>query len=198
MAKLESSLKNMFLSLTLITLGASALLAGGYVLTKEPIEKADRAKEENAIKEVLPDKNAEVLEKVEITLENKADPFIVYPSVKDGKFAGAAVQTYSTEGYGGRLDIMVGFDTDGTIVNYAVLKANETPGLGAKVTDWFKNDSKKTADIRGKNPATTKVSVSKDGGDIDAITASTITSRAFLQSVQLAYEAFQKMQTTKK
>ncbi|MDR1848226.1 MAG: RnfABCDGE type electron transport complex subunit G [Bacteroidales bacterium] len=197
MAKLESSLKNMFLSLTFITLGAAALLAGGFVLTKQPIEDADKAKQENAIKEVLPDKTAKVGSEMKIMLDGIADTFFVYPAMKNEKLSGVAVKTFSNEGYGGRIDIMVGFDSAGTIVNYAVLKAAETPGLGAKVTDWFKNDAKKTADIRGKNPSTTKIKVKKEGGDIDAITASTITSRAFLAGVQKAYEVFMKYRTSR-
>ncbi|MDR0790170.1 MAG: RnfABCDGE type electron transport complex subunit G [Bacteroidales bacterium] len=189
MAKLESSLKNMLLSLTFITLGAAALLAGGYAITKEPIEKADRAKQENAIKAVLPVKDATLKDPVEITLDGRADKFVIYPAEKDGKLVGAAVQTYSTEGYGGRIDIMVGLDAEGTVVDYSVLSAAETPGLGSKIVDWFKTD-KSNRSIKGKNPATTKFEVKKDGGDIDAITASTISSRAFLKAVQDAFDAF--------
>jgi electron transport complex protein RnfG len=194
MAKLESSLRNMFLSLTLITLGAAALLAGGYVLTREPIENADRAKKENAIKEVLPDKSAEVGQAMAVRLDGESEAFMVYPATKDGKFVGAAVQTFSNQGYGGRIDVMVGFDAQGAVSNYAILASAETPGLGAKVTHWFKNPGKPSADITGKNPATTRLEVKKDGGDIDAITASTITSRAFLESVRKAHDAYMKYQ----
>jgi electron transport complex protein RnfG len=40
----------------------------------------------------------------------------------------------------------------------------------------------------GKNPGKVNFTVSKDGGDIDAITASTITSRAFLLAIKNAYD----------
>lgn len=182
----------MLLSLTAISLGASAILAAGYAITKEPIDKAAALKEEKAIKEVLPDGVSSIGEAKAINIDGLSDSFPVYPASKDGEFVGAAVQTYSNEGYSGRITIMVGFDRSGSIINYSVLSAAETPGLGAKVIDWFKNDQKPKADIRGKNPQAKRLSVSKDGGEIDAITASTITSRAFLQSINNAYEAFAK------
>jgi electron transport complex protein RnfG len=189
MAKLESSLKNMLLSLTFITLGAAALLAGGYAITKKPIEQAEAAKKDNAIKAVLPVKDATLADPVSITLSDRAEPFIIYPALKDGKMVAAAIQTYCTEGYGGRIELMIGLTADGTIVDYSVLSAAETPGLGAKMVDWFKSE-KGDRSIKGKSLTTTKFEVKKDGGDIDAITASTISSRAFLKAVRDAFAAF--------
>ena len=190
MAKLESTMKNMVMSLTFITLIASALLAGAYALTKDTIDQAQIKNKEQAIKDVLPDKSAKVEQAVTITLDNYADPFVVYPATKDGQLVGAAIETYSNEGYGGKIRIMVGMDDKGTISNYTILETNETPALGAKADEWFRTKG----DIRGKSPATTNFKVKKDGGDIEAITASTITSRAFLSAVQCAYDAFQKHQ----
>ncbi len=186
MAKSESTLKNMLLSLTLISFCASALLAGGYVLTKEPIEKALQEKKNAAIKEVLPKGDIEIGKAVEVRLDGYEDAFVVYPAKKGGNFIGCAIETYDNNGYGGKVRSMVGFDVEGRVINYSVLEANETPGLGAKVSDWFKTKG----DIRGKDPASEDFKVKKDGGEIDAITAATITSRAFLSSVKSAYQAF--------
>lgn len=186
MAKSESTLKNMLLSLTLISFCASALLAGGYVLTKEPIEKALQEKKDAAIKEVLPKGDIEIGKAVEVKLDGYEDAFVVYPAKKGGNFIGCAIETYDNNGYGGKVRSMVGFDVEGRVINYSVLEANETPGLGAKVSDWFKTKG----DIRGKDPASEDFKVKKDGGEIDAITAATITSRAFLSSVKSAYQAF--------
>lgn len=186
MAKSESTLKNMLLSLTLISFCASALLAGGYVLTKEPIEKALQEKKNAAIKEVLPKGDIEIGKVVEVRLDGYEDAFVVYPAKKGGNFIGCAIETYDNNGYGGKVRSMVGFDVEGRVINYSVLEANETPGLGAKVSDWFKTKG----DIRGKDPASEDFKVKKDGGEIDAITAATITSRAFLSSVKSAYQAF--------
>lgn len=188
MAKLESTLKNMVMSLTFIALIASALLAGAYALTKKPIEETASKNKEQAIKDVLPDKDAKVEKPVEIKLDGYADAFVIYPATKNGEIVGAAVETYNNDGYGGRIKIMVGMDSEGTISDYTILETAETPGLGAKADEWFKDKG----NIRGKNPKTTKFQVTKDGGDIEAITASTITSRAFLTAVQCAYEAFLK------
>lgn len=186
MAKSESTLKNMLLSLTLISFCASALLAGGYVLTKEPIEKALQEKKNAAIKEVLPKGDIKIGKAVEVRLDGYEDAFVVYPAKKGGNFIGCAIETYDNNGYGGKVRSMVGLDADGKVINYSVLEANETPGLGAKVSDWFKTKG----DIRGKDPASEDFKVKKDGGEIDAITAATITSRAFLASVKAAYQAF--------
>jgi electron transport complex protein RnfG len=79
---------------------------------------------------------------------------------------------------------MVGLAPDGKILGYKVLESSETPGLGAKAQDWFQQGQK--GDIIGKQAG--GLTVSKDGGEVDAITASTITSRAFLRCINAAYE----------
>ena len=76
---------------------------------------------------------------------------------------------------------------DGNILGYTLLEQTETPGLGAKADKWFQKGEK--GDIIGKSPAE-PLTVSKDGGQVDAITASTITSRAFLLAVNNAYKAY--------
>lgn len=190
MAKLDSSLKNMVMSLAIISFGASAILGGVYVLTKKPIEDAAELKKTNAIKEVLPqNNNMKIGEAVEITLDSYSEKFIVYPAFENDKLVAVAVETFDNNGYGGQIKSMVGFDAEGNIVNYAILAMSETPGLGEKVTSWFKT-KRNNQDIRGKKPSEESFKVSKDGGEIDAITASTITSRAFLSSVKTAYNVF--------
>ena len=190
MAKLESSLKNMVMSLAIISFGASAILGGVYVLTKKPIEDAAELKKTNAIKEVLPqNNNMKIGKAVEVTLDSYSEKFIVYPAFENDKLIAAAVETFDNNGYGGQIKSMVGFDAEGNIVNYAILTMSETPGLGEKVTSWFKT-KRNNQDIRGKKPSEESFKVSKDGGEIDAITASTITSRAFLSSVKTAYNVF--------
>jgi electron transport complex protein RnfG len=190
MAKLESSLKNMVMSLAIISFGASAILGGVYVLTKKPIEDAAELKKTNAIKEVLPqNNNMKIGKAVEVTLDSYSEKFIVYPAFENDKLIAAAVETFDNNGYGGKIKSMVGFDAEGNIVNYAILAMSETPGLGEKVTSWFKT-KRNNQDIRGKKPSEESFKVSKDGGEIDAITASTITSRAFLSSVKTAYNVF--------
>ena len=116
---------------------------------------------------------------------------ILYKAYVGEEWIGTAVEA-STEGnqnmpFGGTFRLMVGFNSVGDVVRYVVLEQAETPGLGALMSTWFCNPDKPNSNILGKNPATTNFSVSKDGGDVDAITASTITSRAFLEVVVKAY-----------
>jgi electron transport complex protein RnfG len=125
----------------------------------------------------------------EVTVEG-AGAFKVYKAYdKSDKFVGAAVESFSKNGFSGEIKVMVGFDVEGSIVDYSVLEQKETPGLGTKMLDWFKTD-KNNQNIKGKNPAKNKLTVSKDGGEVDAITAATISSREFLEAVQLAYAAY--------
>ena len=180
--KLESNFKNMVLVLTIITLIAAGALGAVYTLTEEPIALSKKLKQENAIKEVLPEHDR-------IAEPDTVNDLQIHKAYKADVFVGAAVESFSKHGFGGEIKIMVGFDKDGNIVNYSVLKQMETPGLGTKMVEWFKTDKNKQ-DIRGLNPATTNLTVSKDGGDVDAITASTISSRAFLEAVRLAYDVY--------
>ena len=186
MKKLESSLMNMALVLTGVTVIAGALL--GYVneLTKGPIAEANAKALSDAIALVVPgfDNNpAEAPESIDLN----GATYKIYKATKGGEFIGAAVES-SANGFGGALNVLVGFDKEGNILDYSLLSHAETPGLGSKAADWFKKGQK--GDITGKNPGKGALVVNKDGGDVDAITASTITTRAFLNAVNNAYAAY--------
>ena len=171
MKKLESTLKNMMLSLTCITIVAGAALAGVNMLTEATINAQKEAQKQAAISVVLP-------EHARIAEAEQVGDFVIYRAYDaNGQYAGAAVQAV-TNGFGGKIKMMVGFDADNRIVNYAVLEQAETPGLGTHIVEWFKNTAKPGQNIIGRQ-ATGKFAVSKDGGDVDAITAATISSRAF-------------------
>ena len=183
--KLESNFTNMVVVLFAVTLIASA--AVGYVnsLTAGPIEAAKQAKQVNAIRQVIPgefdnDPNHHLWKKQ--TPDGGELEF--YPAKKNGEPVGTAVKTYTNNGFGGQVWLMVGFTPDGTISNYSVLEHKETPGLGSKMDFWFTKNGK--GNIIGKNPGTNGLKVTKDGGDVDAITAATISSRAFLDAVNRA------------
>ena len=186
MAKLQSSFKNMLLSLTLIALVAAAALAGVYTMTAGPIANASAKKQQEAIKQVLPK-----IDSMRVADAEEVDGLTLYKAYVGEDWVATAVEA-STEGnqnmpFGGTFRLMVGFNNVGDVVRYVVLEQAETPGLGALMSTWFCNPDKPKSNILGKNPATTNFSVSKDGGDVDAITASTITSRAFLEVVVKAY-----------
>ena len=189
MKKLESSLLNMTLVLTLVAVVMGGILAFVNHLTEGPIQEQKDKALADGIKAVMVCNDLVVAEPVEVkqTVDGKEHTFIIY-NVKDaqGKDLGAAVQSV-TMGFGGDLKVLVGFDSEGSILGYTLLEHAETPGLGAKADQWFQKDQK--GDIIGKSPAE-PLTVSKDGGQVDAITASTITSRAFLKAVNNAYNAY--------
>ena len=181
MAK-KSTFGNMVLVLSGICLVCSALLGTVYAVTKAPIEASELAKVNAAISAVTPAFDNIPSEEVR-TVDDGAQ---IYTSRMGGQIVGYAIKV-STSGFGGPLTIMVGFTPDGTVYNTSVISHSETPGLGAKLVD---ENCAPRVQVKGKNPAMNKISVSKDGGEIDAITASTITSRAFLKGVNAAYEVF--------
>ncbi len=190
MAKKESTLINMVLTLLVITVVSGGALGMVYKVTKEPIALSKLKKQQKAINEVVPGfDNDPTGEQVNVKSKDGMD-LTIFPCKKGDETIGAAVSSITQKGFSGTVRIMVGMKPDGTIINYSVLEMAETPGLGSKMTDWFKNDAKPTASIVGKNPTSTKMVVSKDGGDIDAITAATISSRAFLDAVNRAYETY--------
>lgn len=192
MKKLESTFLNMVLSLVLIAVVAAAGLAGIYSLTKEKIDDQQNQKRQAAIREVvLP--NAEATVEIQITSdtireEENGKQWVIHNIHQDGQFIGAAVETSGT-GFGGEQKLMVGFNPEGEIINYTVLEHQETPGLGDKISNWFKTE-KGNQDVRGRKGG--ELLVKQDGGDVDAITAATISSRAFLKAIREAYSAFKE------
>ena len=189
MAKLKSTLPNMFLSLTIICVVAGAILAGVNMYTTGPFAATKAAALEAAIKAVTPDFDNKPTEQAYMAVTADGDSLKIYPATKDGKFVGAAVESNTKKGFSGEIKVIVGFDAEGKLLNYSVLQHAETPGLGAKMQEWFRADKNKQS-VLGRNLADGELKVSKDGGDVDAITAATITSRAFLNAVNRAYSAF--------
>ena len=189
MKKLESSLLNMVLVLTGVAVIMGGVLAFVNHVTAGPIEEQKQLALEKGIKTVMQADNLTVTktDTVKTNVNGKEQVYIVYNNEK-----GAAVQS-STMGFGGELKVLVGFDTDGYILGYTLLEHQETPGLGAKADQWFQKGQK--GDIIGMNPGQKALDVKpvKGGqGDVDAITASTITTRAFLKAINQAYDAYFK------
>ena len=183
MAKLENNLLNMFLSLTVICVVVGGLLGLVASVTKQPIQDAKDAAQKAAIAAVAPEFDA-VAEPESATQAN-GETATVFAVSKGGQTVGHAVQVTTLKGFGGKVIVMFGFDLEGNITGYNVLDcSNETPGLGAKMPDWFQKGAK--GDVIGKNPAKNNLTVSKDGGEVDAITAATISSRAFCDAIAQA------------
>ena len=190
MKKIESSLLNMVLVLTGVAVVMGTVLAYVNHLTEGPIAQQKEKALADGIKTVMCVGDLKVAKSDTVKqtdTKGKELTYIVY-NVCDAKGddLGAAVES-TTGGFGGDLKVLVGFDTEGSILGYTLLEHAETPGLGAKADNWFQKGEK--GDIIGKTPAE-PLTVSKDGGQVDAITASTITSRAFLLAVNNAYNAY--------
>ena len=173
----------MSLCLLAICLVCSALLAGVYALTAEPIAAAAAAKNEAAIKEVLPETAVTIEEERTVDFEGASYAYNLAYDEK-GDVVGCAINV-SPVGFGGPIAIKVGFDRNGVICNTKVLSQAETPGLGAKCVESSFSDQ-----FKGWNPAEKNLAVKKDGGNVDAITASTITSRAYADGLALAVKVF--------
>ena len=183
----KSTLKSMALTLFLVCLFGSAVMAGIYALTKDKIESANNDKINGAIVSVMPSDVSNNPASDQLTQEFKGKTYIVYPGKnKKDEVIAYAIESASP-GYEGDISILVGFKTDGTIHDIAVISHRETPGLGDKI-----EPSKSTFSVqfKGKDPASFKILVKQDGGEIDAITASTITSRAYCDAVTNAWEVF--------
>ena len=179
----KSSFKNMTICLFAICAVCSSLLAGVYALTKEPIDAAAKAKNEAAIMEVLPPSAVTIEEERTVDFEGASYAYnLAYD--EQGNTVGCAINV-APVGFGGPIAIKVGFDVNGVIWNTKVLSQAETPGLGAKCVEPAFSDQ-----FKGFDPSQKKLSVKKDGGDVDAITASTITSRAYAQGIALASQVF--------
>lgn len=206
MKKLESNRLNMAVVMTAIAVVAAGILGWVNSITEEPIAQKNAQTVSDGIRSVIVgDRDIEF----NVAPAQERNGF-VFHKVTDtaGRFLGTAVESADPNGFGGNLKIMVGFDAEGYILGYKVLEHSETPGLGAQADDWFRQpveagsvSGSKLADvvfgapvkagshnIIGLNPADDVMTVSKDGGQVDAITASTITSRAFLRAVNAAYK----------
>ncbi|MFW6202933.1 MAG: RnfABCDGE type electron transport complex subunit G [Marinilabilia sp.] len=211
MGKKESSLPNMVLTLVIITIVAGTSLGYIYKLTEEPINESRQRKQQEAIQLVVPDFDNNPAEDMYEITTDEGETLKVFPAKKDGEEVGVAIESVSPKGYSGDVRIMVGIRPDGTIHNYAVLEHTETPGLGSKMDEWFRPSEEEgdagspffnwffgiesggdgdNSSIVGIDPSQTDLSVSDDGGDIDAITAATISSRAFLDAVRKAWTTY--------
>ncbi len=188
MAKTESSFINMVLTLLLVTLVSSAILGFVYELTKNPIAVSKMKKKNSAIVNVVPEFNNNPIEEM-YSIGVDGDSLRFYPAKKDGQLVGTAISTFTNKGFGGNIKLMIGLLPDGTINNIVVLEHKETPGLGDKMQ---KSKSDFSVQFNGKNPENFQISVTKDGGDVQAITASTISSRAFCDAVKRAYDTYMK------
>lgn len=185
---MESSLKNMILSLFGVTFIASTCVALVYTVTKEPIQAAEQAAIELSLTNVLPSFETNI--KSSLMVDDL--PIDVYTASKGNKVVGYAVKSSSKAGYSGMITLMVGISTDDKLLNVSVLSHKETPGLGSKMADEGNSLIKS---VKGASLSKIDLRVKKDGGDVDALSGATISSRAYGDAIERAYTA---LQTVKK
>lgn len=169
-----------------IVTGLSALVLGiSYNITKEPIQNAKNEKELAAIREVLTGgfDNNPFLDRVTLP----GSKIELYPARSGSTITSIAMKTYSNNAFSGKIELIVGFLLDGTITGYRVINHKETPGLGSKVTE-----PKFAHQLQNFNVEKQKLKVKQDGGEIDAVTSATISSRAVLDAIQRAYDSYNK------
>lgn len=183
MKKLASTLPNMLLSLTLIAAVAAALLAFVYQTTEPIIANSKIETLRAGIDKVVPEHD-----NVPFDEELIIDEYKIYPARMGGELVGYAVESYTNNGFSGLVKVLVGIDKDGNIIDYSVLEQAETPGLGSKMEEWFRGEK---GNVLGMN-LTTPIQVTKDGGEVNAISAATISSRAFLETINSAYAVVQQ------
>lgn len=194
MSKKKDTFINMVVSLFIITIISGFSLGFVNDVTIGPKAKAKLEKKVNALKMVLPTFDSNPVEDVVLVASEAAkDSVEIYPAFNENQFVGAAVIGSTEKGFSGLIKIMVGFNEVGDIQNIEVLEQKETPGLGTKM-----KDEKFLSQFRTKNPASFNLKVSKDGGEVDALTGATITSRAFGEAVQMAHNEFIKNGTSLK
>ena len=184
---MKSTLVNMTAVLFGITLVASAGVGAVNMITAEPIAQAEQAAKVEALKVVLPPFDQTAPEA--LTIDDM--PITVYTATKGGQVAGYAVESMTKNGFGGAISMMVGFTPDGEVVNVNVLRQAE------KMAD---KENVLLGSIQGKKLETMKLvdgklAVKKDGGDVDALTAATISSRAYVDAINRAWMAYKSVAT---
>ena len=190
---MKSTLFNMVAILFCITLIASAGVGLVNMITIEPIAQAKQKAVDDAILAVLPTFD----EKSATDFEIDDMPIKVYTATAEGQTVGYAVESMTKKGFNGVVKLMVGFAPSGEVLNVNVIQQAETPGLGTKMCD---EGNPLISSIKGQNLETKKLvngqlAVTKDGGDVDALTAATISSRAYVDAVNRAYMAYKSVVT---
>ncbi|MGD9638317.1 MAG: RnfABCDGE type electron transport complex subunit G [Alphaproteobacteria bacterium] len=179
--KISSSFINMVGVLFFVTLISASSLAGVYKVTKNIINEIAIKKQQEALKAVI----ATDYDNNPFEEKTVAGNIEVYPAKKNGDVTSYAIKSVSSKGYNGNIEIMLGLLPDGVVSNLVIVSQSETPGLGTRVTEPpFVNQ------FNGKNLAKGILKVKKDGGDVDAITGATISSRAVTDAIARAYYYF--------
>ncbi len=167
-------------TLFLITAVVAGALAGINAITEEKIAVAQEEKVQKAIAAVLPGGNAREMED-----RTHDDSIVEKIYVSDDPMEGFAVQV-APAGFGGTISMMVGISPMGKVLGISIISHSETVGLGAVAAADNAAGQAFREQFKGLYGT---VTVTKDGGQVDALTSATITSRAVAEGVSAAHEA---------
>lgn len=191
----SSNLFAMIASLVGVSSLAALILGYTYELTAEPIRRAQAAQEQQAISAIIGTDfdNNPYQDKILIPSADKKSKLEFYPARRDGRIKAFAIKGNSNKAFGGNLELIVGFDINGRILGYKITKSQETPGLGSKVSE-----PRFAEQLLGLKPSSPMFKVKQDGGEIDAVTAATISSRAVLDAIKKAYDSYHNLKSGEK
>ncbi len=187
MAKKKLDLVNPSVSLFLICLLTALLLAVISAVTEPIIQAQNAAREQAARQEVLP--AATEFEELEAgqSSDSSVELLSVYRGLQNQKAVGH-VLSLRTRGYGGAVDIICATDSEARITGLRILSANETPGLGAKISDskFYSQYEGKGGEKELKVYRAADQGRDQDPNAIDAIASATISTRAVTRAAQEA------------
>ncbi len=168
-------------TLTIVSAAAGLVLAVAAEVTREPIQRARQQAFEQALRSVLPEDAPSPIQRTHIPADGSPEftYFVAGPAY--------AFETSSPSGYAGPIRLLTGFDDRDRLIGYKVLEHKETPGLGAHIADRFRGH------VTGRKVRKTVWAVRQDNGDIDALTAATVSSRAACEAIASAVDRLNRV-----
>jgi Na+-translocating ferredoxin:NAD+ oxidoreductase subunit G len=166
----------------------SFLLALVYGITETPIAEAKKADKRDKLGEVMPAFENDPLDSEKPLTDaaaGRAGNVMLYTGESGGQISGYGITSAVGTGYSGYFSVVFGLDAEGNVTEVKILESMETPGLGSKA-----GEPDFTSQFTGQNLNSFNFSVTKDGGDVDAITGATITSRAVSDAIRQGLENF--------
>jgi len=161
--------------ITIVVFVSVALLTWTDSVTAAKIEEQKEQEIQNMLQEMFPDMSEYIFEDG------------IYTICADGAEVGYAFMAVG-KGYGGDIDVLVGLEDETTVKGITIISQSETPGLGSRITGSSFADGFVGLDI-------SDVALKQDGGQVDAITGATISSRAVIDVVRTT--AMEKVKSLK-
>ncbi|MEW6078067.1 MAG: RnfABCDGE type electron transport complex subunit G [Thermodesulfobacteriota bacterium] len=181
----------MVVVLTVLTAASGGLLAGVRDATKEKIELQVLNFVQGPVLKQMFTKASNDMIADRFTLQDGKEAIVLFPVAVDGKVRYVAFNSSGKGGFGGDVGLMVGVDIEsGKIISAGVTTHSETPGIGSR--------AKTEPDLVGRFvglAANQEFKVKGDGGQIDAISGATVTSRGVCNAATSAGQRYGRLET---